>query len=50
LVCGFFLKGIIFLSSRSGGFFPAQDMPAISFEAGVGTAGFAQLGVVVGLV
>jgi len=49
LVCGFFLNGIVFLSGHGRGqwVFPTQNVPAIRLEAGGGTAGFAQLGIVV---
>jgi len=45
LVCGGFLKGIVFFSGRGGGqwFFPMQNLPSALAEGG-GTAGFAQLG------
>jgi len=49
LVWSFFLNGVVFWSSRSGGKwgFPTQNMPAIGFKAGGSMAGFAQLGIVV---
>ncbi len=49
LVCGFFLKGVVFLSGCGRGQwgFPMQNMPTIKVEAGGGMAGFAQLGIVV---
>ena len=45
LVCGVFLKGMVFFSGRGGGF-PVHD---IAIDAWVGTAGFAQLGVAAGM-
>jgi len=50
LVIGFFLNGIVFLSGQGGSqwIFPAQNVSAIiRVEAVDGTAGFAQLGIVV---
>jgi len=47
LVCGGFLKGIVFFSGRGEGqwFFPMQNLPVSAFSAGGSTAGFAQLGI-----
>jgi len=49
LVCGFFLKGVVFLSGCGRGQwgFPMQNMPTIKVEAGGSTAGFSQFGIVV---
>jgi len=50
LVAGFFLNGIVFLSSqgRSQWVFLTQKVPTIiRLEAGGSTAGFAQLGIIV---
>jgi len=49
LVCNFFLKGVVFLSGHGRGqwVFSEQSMLAMRVGAGCGTAGLAQLGIVV---